>query len=239
MLVILLLHKAATKLIYPHLKTVKTVRTLRVLFGALYVLVLVVTILLALQRLGYDVSLIGKLALLVVIVGAVLAFFLMPFLPTLPFRIGNMVDIGGITGIVDAITYYHTHLRTFDGKTVFIPNAVVIASKIANFHYTSNRRIELPLSIDPDSNRDRAIELLMTTMGDEARVLKDPAPLVLCTDATAERVNLVGYCWTANGDWLSAKSALWLALLTAMEDEQRVSMALPKQEVYLERPTST
>ena len=83
------------------------------------------------------------------------------------------------------------------------------------------------------------MDLLMTTMGDEARVLKDPAPTVICTDATAERVNLVGYCWTANADWLSAKSALWLALLAAIEEDQQVSMALPKQEVYLERPTST
>lgn len=230
MVMVMLLQKAATKFIYPHLKRPKA---LMVLFGALYLLVLVIAVLLVLQRAGYDVSVISKLALLTVIVGAVLAFFLLPFLPTLPFKIGNMVDIGGMVGVIDAITYYHTHLRTFDGRMVFIPNALVVASKIVNYHHTPTRRIELALGIDPTGDRQRAVELLMATMRADERVIADPAPSVICGDAGAERVNLVGYCWVHNGDWLSAKSDLWLALLDALDAEPRVAMALPKQEVHL------
>lgn len=232
MLVVLLLHKLATKFLYPYLKSRRLVA---VIFGMLYVLVLVITVLLLLKRLGYDTSGLGQIALLAVLVGAVLAFFLAPYLPSLPFVIGNMVEIGGITGIVDTITPFHTHLRTFDGRMVFIPNAVVMASRIVNFHFTPTRRVDLELSVATDSDLTRARDLLLRLMAEQEQVLGEPAPSVLVMDANAARVQMTGYCWVENAAWASTRSELWLKIMEAFRSDETVSLSLEKQEVVVSR----
>ncbi len=71
MVIIYLLQKLATKLIYPH---IKNKRLIMVFFGTLYVLVFVITALLALDRSGVNVEGISQLALVGVLIGAVLFF---------------------------------------------------------------------------------------------------------------------------------------------------------------------
>jgi small conductance mechanosensitive channel len=49
-----------------------------------------------------------------------------PLIPTLPFKVGNTVKVGDLLGKVEATTALNTRLKTFDGKTVFIPNRKII-----------------------------------------------------------------------------------------------------------------
>lgn len=42
---------------------------------------------------------------------------------TKPFKVSDMVEIGGITGVVDKVSIFNTRLKTFDNKIVYIPNA--------------------------------------------------------------------------------------------------------------------
>ena len=147
MLVIFLLYKIVHRFFYAR---IKGKRLVTVMFGTLYVLVFVVTGLLVLNRLGYDVSVIGQLAIIVVLIGAVVAFFLVPFLPRVPFMVGHMIESGGVLGIVDSISTFYTQIRTFDGNIVFIPNALLMAGRIVNYSYTDNRRVELKLSVGVD-----------------------------------------------------------------------------------------
>jgi hypothetical protein len=85
--------------------------------------VLIASVLLVLGHLGFDISVIAPAALLIVMVVAVMIFFIGPMLPNLPLKIGNMVEIDGVLGKVKSISPLFTHVQTFDGKTVFIPNA--------------------------------------------------------------------------------------------------------------------
>lgn len=93
-------------------------------------------------------SAIGQLAIVVVLIGAVLAFYLVPFLPKLPFMLGHMIETGGVLGIVESISTFHAQIRSFDGNIVFIPNALLMAGRIVNFSYTPIRRVELKFKCD-------------------------------------------------------------------------------------------
>jgi len=234
MLIVFLLHKLMSRFIYPLLANKTLLRITKVLLGALYVLVLVSTALLALNKLGHDVSAISQLALFTIVIGAVVAFFIVPFLPTFPFKIVNMVTINGVTGIVEAITTYHLHIRTFDGKVVFIPNPIVMASAIVNYHYTPNRRVDFIVNISPKSDLNKCKELLLKTMSAESRVLDDPTPAVYITNADGINVEFFAYCWVENANWFGVRSDLWLKLVNLFEEDASVSLSLPKQEIILE-----
>jgi hypothetical protein len=63
------------------------------------------------------------------------------YLPTLPFKVGDTVQVGGRLGKVEATTVLNTRLRTFDGKTVFMPNRKILNEDVINYHFTPERQI--------------------------------------------------------------------------------------------------
>lgn len=213
---------------------------MNVVFGSLYVLVLTITVLLALREIGFDVRIIAQISLISILIGAVVIFFMVPFLPRLPFILGHMVEINTVMGTVDAISSFHTTIRKFDGTVAFIPNALVMASRIMNFSDTPSRRIEMSFGIKPDSDLAHAKELILKLMGEDERVLDDPAdPVVFVMGANASSVDMVGYCWVLNADWLSARSDLWLKAMSMLREDAQVELAIPEQRVYLSQGGET
>ena len=137
---------------------------------------------------------------------------------------------------MDTISSFYTTIRTFDGSLVFMPNALVMASRIRNFHYTPSRRIELNFRIAAGSELEYAKELLIRLMSEDERVLDDPSPpSVFLVDADATGVNMTAYCWVLNDHWLGARSDLWLRAMDTLQQETRVTMALAEQKVFLEQ----
>ena len=49
------------------------------------------------------------------------------------FRVGDRVEIAGVTGIVEALSLQDTHIRTLTNERVTLPNALVLASHVTNF----------------------------------------------------------------------------------------------------------
>jgi len=231
MVAVFLLHKLTSKLLYPH---IKKLRLMRVVFGTLYVLILVVTMLMVLNRIGIDTTVISKIALMTVLTGAVIVFFLIPFLPRLPFLIGQMIEVNGVFGTVESISYAHTTIRTFDGAMVFVPNPVILASKITNYHDLPERRIALNLIVNLDADIEKVRTLLLKIMNGDERVMEEPAvPLVRAATASANGLELTALCWVKNEDFLNTQSDLWIRVVTAFNNDERVTMSRPKQDIYI------
>lgn len=231
MIIIFLLYKLASKYLYPHMQNT---RLIKVVFGTLYVLVLVITALLVLKKVGVDVEWIGHVALVAVLIGAVVTFFLVPFLPRLPFKLGHIVEVNGVLGHVDAISTFHTSIRRFDGTIAFIPNALLMASKILNFSDMPFRRIEMKMSVNTDCDIAESKALFLRVMNEDERVLDEPAPpAVFVTVVTAAGTDLFAVCWVKNEDWFSTRSDLWMKVVDAFMADERVAMSLPQQEVFV------
>ena len=231
MLVIFAIHWLAAKLIYPHLKTKRFVR---VFFGTLYVLVIVIVSLLILDEIGVPTEGVAELMLASVLIGAVIVFFLVPFVPRLPFFIGHMVDINGTFGVVSAIDVFRITIKQFDGIITTLPTTMVLAAKIKNFSQMPEKRIEIKLIVNNDSELETTRELLIQILTDEERVLEEPSPpFTHVIDATAAGVEMMAYCWVKTEDFLSTRTDLWLRLVQAFNDDHRISMSLPQHEVFV------
>lgn len=229
MAIIIVLHRLAAKLIYPRLQNK---RRAKVIIGTLYVLVMVTAALVFFGQLGFDVSVFGPVSVVVVIFGAAVISYIAPFLPSLPFKKGALVEIGGAFGHVRSMSAFYTRILTFDGKTVFIPNATIWSARVVNYNYTADRRIDLMVRVKADSDLARARELLLEIMRGDDRVLGEPAPSVFVLDAKAEGVDMAGYCWVKNADWFYARSDLLEKLVSAAQSGG-VALALAKQEIVL------
>lgn len=232
-LAVFLLHRLASGFLYSLLSNSRAVR---VLFGTLYVLVLVIAILWALRKMGLDTSTLGSLAILAVLVGAIIVYFLIPFLPKLPFMVGHTIETNGVMGTVDQISSFHVTIRKFDGTLAFLPNALVMATKILNYSYTPSRRIEMSLSIRPDADLQGVQERVLAIVGDDERVLREPAaPAMFVTAADANSVDFTLYCWVANENFLGTRSDLWQALMKiARAEGGEIPLALSRQVVEID-----
>ena len=229
---IFLLQRFASRLL---IRRVKNRRLVHVVFGFLYVFILVVTGLLAMERIGIETGAISKVVFLLLLGGAALAYFLVPFLPRLPFTIGHMVEIDGELGHVESISNFHTIVRRLDGTLVFFPNPLVLSKKLLNFSYTPNRRVEISLSVNTNSDLQETIAMCLRLMKEDERFLKDPAlsPSAYVVEVTASGVSLMVFGWVINADWFRTRSDIYLKLVDAFLADDRISLSLPKQEVFV------
>lgn len=101
-----------------------------------------------------------------------------PLIPTLPFKVGNTVKAGELLGKVEATTVLNTRLRTFDGKTVFVPNRKILNDDIINYHFTPSRRFTVKVNIKYDQDLMKAKQVLEAIMIEDPRVLAKPRPVV-------------------------------------------------------------
>lgn len=95
-------------------------------------------------------------------IGMIMVF--RPLIPTLPFKVGNTIMAGDLLGKVEATTLLNTRLKTFDGKTVFVPNRKILDDIVINYHFTPTRRFELKINILYDQDLMKAKQILETIM---------------------------------------------------------------------------
>lgn len=58
-----------------------------------------------------------------------------------PFTKDDRIETGGMTGVVEEISLFHTYMRTADGKLVIMPNTSVATGRIINFTKKHTRTI--------------------------------------------------------------------------------------------------
>lgn len=201
-----------------------------------YFLVLGAGLIASLHHLGLSYHFLLRGLLVLFLVVSALYMVLRPFVPSLPFRIGDIILASGIYGKVEAISFLHTRLRTFDGKTVFVPNGKILKDTLVNFHTTPNRRVDLEVTIRYQDDLGKAKELIRQVMEDDERVLKSPAPMVYVLKLADSGVHLGGRCWVPNLKYWRARCDLLETLKLRVDQEEGVSLAYPRQEVVLLGP---
>ena len=131
-----------------------------------------------------------------------------------PFRSGELIEVGGHTGIVQNLNIRTTVLHTLDGNHVQIPNATVFKSTIKNYSSTPNRRAEFTVGIGYDSSTIKAQTLIAKVLKEHPAVLDAPEPLVLVEELGAATVNLRVYYWFDSATYSPAKINSALLRLT-------------------------
>lgn len=147
-----------------------------------------------------------------------------------PFELGDEIVVGETEGNVERIELRATHIRTYGGRLVLVPNADVFTSRITNNTASPVRRaaVALHLGYDTDLRRMSAVarEATERTPG----VLADPAPSVRVQDLGHDDVGIEVRFWadSRRSDFVATQSAVRAALLDAL---RQAGIALPDPDV--------
>lgn len=112
-----------------------------------------------------------------------------------PFSIGDTVETNAIIGTIKTLDLRNTHIRSFDGKDIYVPNAMIIKSPLLNSTRDGLLRFDFTVGVDYSNDIRRARELILKTLTGKPGILKDPGSLVMVEELADNRVNLRAYYW--------------------------------------------
>lgn len=93
-----------------------------------------------------------------------------------PFKVGDFVSAGGVTGTVDSIGLFGTVLNTPDNVHTIVGNNKVFSDTIQNFSVNPYRRVDLTATISNAVDHRDAIRLLKQRLATVPNVLASPGP---------------------------------------------------------------
>ena len=112
-----------------------------------------------------------------------------------PFSVGDTVETNDIKGTIKTLDLRNTHIRSFDGKDIYVPNAMIVKSPLLNSTRDGLLRFDFAVGVDYSNDIPRARDLILKTLTGKPGVLKDPGPLVMVEEFANNRVNLRAYYW--------------------------------------------
>lgn len=149
-----------------------------------------------------------------------------------PFKIGDFVSAGSLSGTVVQIGLFTSELKTADGIYIMAPNSQIWNQVITNYGRNPTRRIDIQVGIAYDDDIDVAEKALQELMEGNDLVLKDPAPMTMVMALADSSVNINMRCWANAGDYWNALWALNKGAKAAVEGVG-CTIPFPQRDVHL------
>ena len=185
---------------------------------------------------------ISSLVAIIVAAGAAVGFALQGALSNLagglmllifrPFSVGDYIISGSNQGYVKSISLVYTVLRTFDNRIIMIPNGSLMNSDVTNTTATDLRRVDLKFDIAASEPPEKVREVMLATVRECEKALKDPPPAVAATATVTDGVTYAVRVWTETGDYWDVYEPLTEDITAALN---RAGIKRPATPVRMDR----
>lgn len=151
-----------------------------------------------------------------------------------PFKVGDVVQIGGTTGAVKEIGVFSTVLDTPDNVRNIVPNSAVWGQTITNFTANPIRRVDMVFGVGYGDDLQVASDTMRSIVSAHPNVLPDPPPQVEVSALADSSVNFVVRPWVRTEDYWQVKFDLTRQLKEGLEGVG-CSIPFPQRDVHLYR----
>ena len=149
-----------------------------------------------------------------------------------PFRVGDYVEAGGVTGSVEAVELFATTFLTPDNVEIIVPNSSIYRGTIKNYAARSTRRNDIVIGISYDDDIGVAIDTIREILAADDRVLDDPEPTVAVGELADSSVNIVVRPWCRRQDYGALRTDLLRTLKERLE-AVGCSIPYPQADVHI------
>ncbi len=149
-----------------------------------------------------------------------------------PFRAGEYIDAGSVSGTIVEIGLFATELRKYDGVFVLAPNSELWNTPVTNYTRNSQRMHAVEVGIGYDDDIDVARQALIDMAAGDERVLDDPAPACFVTGYGDNSINLALRYWTVGTDWWATRLDMTNAVKSVL-DAKDISIPFPQRDIHI------
>lgn len=153
---------------------------------------------------------------------------------TKPFIRDDYIDIGDVSGKVKDIDLFLTTLRTYDNKTITVPNGLVNTSILVNHSREDMRRVDCQFGISYETDLTKAKDLMRGICRDSELILDEPEATIGVSKLDDSSVLMDMLAWCRTDDYWEVKYFLEEEVKKVF-DENGIDMPYPQMEVRLQR----
>ena len=150
-----------------------------------------------------------------------------------PFRAGEVVQIGAVTGTVEKVHIFSTTLLTADSKEVVIPNGKIIADNIINYSRHPFRRIDLVIGVGYQSRIAEVKQVINHIIEQDSRIDKQRGVTVRLGELGASALNFYVRVWVPNIEYWNTYYDLLENIKEAL-DANHISLPYPQMDIRVE-----
>jgi len=150
-------------------------------------------------------------------------------------QIGDLVELGGITGWVRQLNIRYALLETQDGREVLIPNDEFISTRVTNWTHTNNMaRIDITVGVGYDSDPAKVRELMLAAAREHPMCLKkkDREPSCFLREFGDSSLNFLLVFWIpdVHDGRMRPQSEVMISILKKFR-EAGIEIPCPQREV--------
>jgi len=156
-----------------------------------------------------------------------------------PIQLGDVVQVGELTGDVRRIGLRSSTVRTYEGAEVIVPNSSLTSSRIVNWTLSDRaRRVDLPVGVAYGTDPAQVIALLEGLARRHPDVMDDPEPRALFMGFGESSLDFQLRTWIHRVDEVARfRSELAIAVNTAL-NEAGISVPFPQRDVHVVSATA-
>lgn len=151
-----------------------------------------------------------------------------------PFKIGDFIEAGGVTGVVEEISIFSTLMKTGDNREIIVPNGQIYSGAITNYSARSTRRIDMVFGIGYDDDMLVAKKIMEDILKKHKLVLDDPAPAVAVAELADSSVNFNVRPWVNSAAYWGVRSDLIEKIKLAF-DKKGISIPYPQMDIHSDK----
>jgi small conductance mechanosensitive channel len=149
-----------------------------------------------------------------------------------PFKVGDLIKVGGELGIVTQIGIFTTELDTLDHRRIIFPNSAVFGATIENIGHNEKRRVDIDVGCDYGESIARCREVLEAAAKAVPKSIDEPQVIVLSLGGSS--VDWQVRVWCKTEDYWDVWEATIESVKTHLDDAG-IGIPFPQMDVHLDR----
>ncbi len=154
-----------------------------------------------------------------------------------PFKVGDVINAGGVMGKVDEIDLFTTTLDTPDNRRIIVPNSAIAGGTIENVSYHPHRRIEVVVGVDYKADIEAtraALQRAADAFTGQMIPGQDRGAAIVLGNLGDSAVEWKVRMWVASADYWSMLEALTGEVKRQL-DAVDIGIPFPQLDIHLSR----
>lgn len=151
-----------------------------------------------------------------------------------PVGVGDLIEIGTLSGTVKRIGIRSSTVRTGQGAEVIVPNADLVSKEVVNWTRSDRqRRYDIDVRVAPDSEPEEVMRVLVEAAKDVPQIMSNPPPVAAFKGFGDSALNFSLLAWVPTVDvGLQAQNALRVAILRKLQSAG-IAIPFPQRDLQI------
>lgn len=149
-----------------------------------------------------------------------------------PYKVGDFVNAGGVSGTVYEIELFTTTMDTPDNRRIIVPNNEIFGKVIENITYHPKRRVEVSVGTAYEADIDKTRQALEAAASAVEGRTKEDEPAVFLAGLGASSVDWKVRVWAPKADFWTVHQRLTRDVKVAL-DKAGISIPFPQMDIHM------